>query len=61
MRQCPSKRDAHGAATQQCKSILETIMIQQDSDGKYKALSYLCIHIYANDHDNDRNKAIKRE
>ena len=44
MRQCPSKKDAHGAETQQCKSILETIMIQLDNDGKLNTILYaLCM------------------
>ena len=60
MRQCPSKKDAHGAATQQCKSILETIMIQQDNDVKLK-LCHTFVYMYANYHDNVRNKEIKRE
>ena len=34
------KKDAHGAATQQCKSILETIMIQLDNDGKLNTILY---------------------
>ena len=38
------KKDAHGAATQQCKSILETIMIQLDNDGKLNTILY-ALHV----------------
>ena len=38
------KQDAPGAATQQCKSILETIMIQQDDDGKLNTILY-ALHV----------------
>ena len=44
MHQRPSKKDAHGAATQQCKSILETIMIQRDNDGKLNTILY-ALHV----------------
>ena len=38
------KKGAHGAATQQFKSILETIMIQQDNDGKLSTILY-ALHV----------------
>ena len=38
------KKDAHGVATQQCKSILETIMIQLDNDGKLNTILY-ALHV----------------
>ena len=38
------QKDAHGAAKQQCKSILETIMIQLDNDGKINTILY-ALHV----------------
>ena len=38
------KKDAHGAETQQCKSILESIWYNKTMM-EIKALSYLCIHV----------------
>ena len=51
------KKDAHGAATQQCKSILETIMIQLDNDGKINTILYALHHTCIRVANTSKNKS----